>query len=263
MLKSAGTPEGKGSFDWGIFWSCLGVAVSIVLYYIWSRSRLSVIVSLALLFGALIYPAIQIPKVVVRLLGFKAKRVALYRGLCVSAIATGVILFGFSIWPVSSFFFVKPGVFFLDKGWAFAVVQRGPETLYHATIHLADQDAAAAVRSDPSRASELIPKTDGKFSYDELDPSHVGETSAEDGLFYWAPFNLEHEHFDFLLEHRSGVLRERLRVEKVGGNWQYAMKLTDEGKRVILIECRDAKFPEDGEFLRNLPACFPGFPNEK
>lgn len=171
---------------------------------------------------------------------------------------------------VPSFPFVMPGPL-LSPGqptafWDFLVVVRGHRPIYNLSVHFQDVDQAAIVKRElergvsPGKARELLRSQGAALTYRELDPNTVGGTDSQDALFSWHPGNLKDEHYNILLVHRDGTLREILQMKDVRGKWAFAMRLTDERTRKALIECRDSRFPPGGEWRVDLPACFPKFP---
>lgn len=168
-----------------------------------------------------------------------------------------------------SFLYVKPAVLLNPQQpnafWVFIVVVRGRDALYNASVHFQDLDRPEAVRKElnekmPLNETERLLQSDfAGFNYAELDPNTTGGNDNEAAQFYWTPGILDDEHYDIVLVHRKGTIREKLNVKRIGAEWQYAMRVTDMGSHKILIECRDPKFPNDSEWKRELSRCFPDY----
>jgi hypothetical protein len=169
-----------------------------------------------------------------------------------------------------SFPYVKSGALLNPQQpnsfWSFMIVNRGRNTLYNVSVHFQDMDRTDLIRKalqqnpPSSDIATLLQSDTAEFHYVELDPNTTGGIDNEVAHFFWTPAFLSDEHYDVLLTHRNGTFREKLNIKKIGTQWQYAMRVTDEGSHVILIECRDPKFPTDSEWKRELPKCFPDFP---
>ncbi len=172
-----------------------------------------------------------------------------------------------------SFPYIMPGPLF-DPGqpsafWDFLVVARGRKPIYNLAVSFQDMDQTAIVkkalgqRASPSEADRLLKTEFATFNYAELDPNTAGGNDNQAAQFYWRPGRLDDEHFNILLVHRAGTLRELLQVKNIAGRWQIAMRLTDERTHKALIECRDSGFPPEAEWRAELPGCFPKFPTSR
>ncbi len=152
-----------------------------------------------------------------------------------------------------SFVFVKPGIWLEDGRWVMVMEHGGTRPVYNIEAVFSDQDRLAAFRANPSDLI-LISGADLKLRFDELDPN--GAISARS--FTWPPLNADHEHYSVDISTRDMRMVETLNIERVGGKWDYAVKLTDDTNRIVLF-CRDADFPISTEWPAALSPCFPDF----
>jgi len=156
-----------------------------------------------------------------------------------------------------NFVYVKPGVA-ANPGqpnafWIFIVVHRGDSPLYNVLIGFNDLDKEKQ-DSDSLKNGHGRVQWNHSLHYPEIDPVIVGQPDAEIDSLYWTPGAIDDEHYYIHVNHRKGFGTEVLQVKKIGNDWQFAMKYTDDRTHKQLIECRDSKFPVDSEWQSALPS---------
>jgi hypothetical protein len=161
-----------------------------------------------------------------------------------------------------NFVYIKPGVF-ANPGqpnafWIFIVVHRGSSPLYNVLIGFNDQDREKQDSDSLSNGHGRV-QWNQSLHYPEIDPITVGKPDAEVGSLYWSPGVINDEHYFIHINHRKEFATEVLQVKKIGNDWSYAMRYTDDRTHKKLIECRDSSFPIDSEWANNLPPCFPKY----
>jgi hypothetical protein len=154
-----------------------------------------------------------------------------------------------------SFVFVKPGAWLNNDTWYFILEHRGAEPVYNIEVVFTDEDRRKAFASDNSKV-ELLKQSETTINHLEIDSGNFGQAK----YFLWKPMTPEHENYSALISHRSGHVKQSIRIEKVNGQWAFATRVTDVDKNKTLLECRDTAFPIDQEWGANLPPCFPNFP---
>lgn len=144
----------------------------------------------------------------------------------------------------------------------FLVANRGRTDLYNVGVVFQDMVRTDQV-SEQSKAglpvAALMQSEMTRLHYDELDHNPVGGKDNELAQFSWVPAVMGDEHYDILSKYRNGEVREELYIKKPGTEWQFAMRVTDERDKQLLIECRDPLFPVGGEWKQELPKCFPDY----
>jgi hypothetical protein len=163
----------------------------------------------------------------------------------------------FVLMPQRSFVFLVPGAWINDNSWMFVVQHRGPEPLYNVTMIFQDRDRADRLRQLREVSPEDIVQTSRSIHFDEIDPG-LGTGTAR--RFVWRPLDHDHEHFAIRTGHRNGTIDEILWIERVGGKWQYALKVSDPINDIVLLECMDPDFPHDRD-VRMLDPCSPAVLN--
>jgi hypothetical protein len=155
-----------------------------------------------------------------------------------------------------TFLLIAPGVWLTGPvpQWYFLVQHRGPENAFHVQIIFQDLDRTEKTRRQPVATPEGIRQEVQQFEFPEID---AGPGFGVPPHFLWSPLDPDHEHFSAVIGHRGGRVSQDLRIEHIGGKWQYALRVeTPQHKK--LYECRDPNFPSTiREYADVRRPCFP------
>jgi hypothetical protein len=149
-----------------------------------------------------------------------------------------------------SFVYIAPGAWLVPDGFTFNVRHYGPNPVHNIEIVFTDKDHQKAMASDPHVTVDQMTRT---LSFAEIDPIE-GVWAKQ---FPWKPLEVDHQHYDVAIASREGFFVEKLRVEHIDEQWQYAMTVVNQRTNRVLIDCQDAKFPSAGGSKKR--KCFPDF----
>ena len=159
-----------------------------------------------------------------------------------------------ALWRIPPYVFVAPGVVLNGYTWLFIVNHRGRGSVFNVKIWFEDMDLRNAGVHDHNPV--LLERSAQMFEFPEVGGNEMFATR-----FLWKPPTLEHNHFEMRITARDGLtLNESVLIERVEGNYQYAIALDDLGGSRSLLLCRDPGFPiqKFQPQSRTLPSCFPG-----
>jgi hypothetical protein len=158
--------------------------------------------------------------------------------------------------------FFVPGVALNDGAqWTLHTFGRITKPIFHVSIHIEDQMTVRALQNEPDLNKRLAVARGMQVdkTIPEADPDPKSNDVAVD-MVVWAPLSDEQE-YSFSATYREGKTtyetQEVLKMHKRS----YALRVTDYESQRVLIECKDAEFPESADFGKHLPPCFPHYPS--
>jgi hypothetical protein len=195
--------------------------------------------------------------VLVLLAGLEYPKAKLSTKIIVASILIVIFVASTCYWitraTAPAFVFVKPGIWLNDDRWLMLVQHSGFKSVYNIEILFSDEDRLSAFKMNPNDIN-LIKDANRKLHFDEIDPK--GTVTAQS--FQWQPLNPDYQHYSATISTRDKRLMEILDIERINGNWKYAMKLEDEENNTFVF-CKDAEFPESYRWPESLKPCFPDF----
>jgi hypothetical protein len=156
-----------------------------------------------------------------------------------------------------SFVFITPAVVLNGNTWDMIINHRGPDSVYDADILFRDDDQLGRLRLLDQASAADLEATQRLLHVPEVEPKGLGTIFARQ--FPWTPLDLDHEHYVVEVSSKRGRFHEDLYIERVTGEFEFALAVKDPETQKTLLTCRDPKFPVAvaTEVMPGKQPCFP------